>query len=53
MLSAEKKIVLIHDYQKDAVSDKVIHIDFFETSAKEEVEVKIPLIVPYKEASKK
>jgi len=40
----EKKIVLIHDYQKDPVSDKVIHIDFFETSAKEEVEVKIPLI---------
>ena len=39
----EIKIVLIHDYQKDAVSDKVIHIDFFETSAKEEVEVKIPL----------
>jgi len=40
----EKKIVLIHQYQKDAVSDKVIHIDFFETSAKEEVEVKIPLV---------
>jgi len=40
----EKKIVLIHDYQKDAVSDKFIHIDFFETSAKEEVEVKVPLV---------
>lgn len=40
----EKKIVLIHDYQKDPVTDKVIHIDFFETSAKEEVEVKVPLI---------
>lgn len=40
----EKKIVLIHDLQKDAISDKYIHIDFFETSAKEEVEVKIPLI---------
>lgn len=40
----EKKIVLIHDYQKDAVSDKFIHVDFFETSAKEEVEVKVPLI---------
>ncbi|MCX6724402.1 MAG: 50S ribosomal protein L25 [Candidatus Staskawiczbacteria bacterium] len=42
--SKEKKIVLVHDFQKDAVSDKFIHIDFFETSAKEEVEVKIPLI---------
>jgi large subunit ribosomal protein L25 len=40
----EKKIVLIHDFQRDSVSDKVIHIDFFETSAKEEVEVKVPLI---------
>ena len=40
----EKKIVLIHDYQKDPVSDKVIHIDFFETSAKEEVEVNVPLV---------
>ena len=42
--ASEKKIVLIHDYQKDAVSDKFIHIDFFETSAKEEVEVKVPLV---------
>lgn len=40
----EKKIVLIHEYQKDPVSDKVIHIDFFETSAKEEVEVKVQLV---------
>ena len=40
----EKKIVLIHDFQRDAVSDKFIHIDFFETSAKEEVELKIPLV---------
>ena len=40
----EKRLVLVHEFQKDAVSDKVIHIDFFETSAKEEVEVKIPLI---------
>ena len=40
----EKRIVLVHDFQKDPVSDKFIHIDFFETSAKEEVEVKIPLV---------
>lgn len=40
----EKKIVLIHDLQKDPVSGMFIHIDFFETSAKEEVEVKIPLV---------
>ena len=40
----EKKIVLIHELQKDPISDKVIHIDFFETSSKEEVEVKVPLV---------
>jgi len=40
----EKRLVLVHDLQKDPVSDKFIHIDFFETSAKEEVEVKIPLV---------
>ena len=40
----EKKVVLIHDLQKDPVTDKFIHIDFFETSAKEEVEVKVPLV---------
>jgi len=39
-----KRIVLVHALQKDPVSDKFIHIDFFETSAKEEVEVKIPLV---------
>ncbi|MCX6720263.1 MAG: 50S ribosomal protein L25 [Candidatus Staskawiczbacteria bacterium] len=40
----EKKIGLVHDIQKDAVTDRFIHIDFFETSAKEEVEVKVPLV---------
>jgi len=43
-LDKEKKIVLIHDFQKDPVTDKFIHIDFFETSAKEEVEVKVHLV---------
>lgn len=40
----EKKLVLIHEMQKDPVSDKVIHIDFFQASLKEEVEVEIPLV---------
>ena len=40
----EKKTVLIHELQRDAVSDRFIHIDFFEISAKEEVEVKVPLV---------
>ncbi len=47
-LSAEgdksKKLVLVHDLQKDPVSDKIIHIDFLQPSLKKEVEVKIPLV---------
>jgi len=40
----EKKLVLIHEIQKDPVSDAIIHIDFFQASLKEEVEVAIPLV---------
>ncbi len=40
----EKRLVLVHDLQRNPVSDEFIHIDFFETSAKEEVEVEIPLV---------
>lgn len=39
-----KKPVLIHDIQKDPVTDKVIHVDFYEANLKEEVEVKVPLV---------
>ena len=40
----DKRPVLIHDIQKNPVSDHVIHIDFFQASLKEEVEVEIPLV---------
>jgi len=40
----EKRPVLIHEMQKDPVSDKIIHIDFLQPSLKEEVEVEVPLI---------
>lgn len=40
----EKKSVLVHELQKDPVTDKFIHIDFFQASLTEEVEVKIPLV---------
>lgn len=40
----EKKPVLIHEIQKDAVSDKIIHVDFFQASLKEEVEASVPLV---------
>jgi large subunit ribosomal protein L25 len=40
----EKKPVLVHEIQKDPVSDKIIHIDFLQPSLKEEVEVEVPLV---------
>ncbi len=40
----QKRPVLIHEIQKDPVSDKFLHVDFFQTSLKEEVEVTIPLV---------
>lgn len=39
-----KKPVLVHEIQKNPVSDKIIHIDFFQPSLTEKVEVAIPLI---------
>lgn len=39
-----KKPVLIHQIQKDPVSDRIIHIDFYQANLKEEVEVAIPLV---------
>ncbi len=46
-VEGEKEIrpVLIHEIQKDPVTDKFIHIDFFQASLKEEVEVEVPLIL--------
>jgi len=39
----EKRPVLVHEMQKDSVTDKIIHIDFFQASLKEKVEVKVAL----------
>jgi large subunit ribosomal protein L25 len=40
----EKRPVLVHEIQKDAVSDRFTHIDFFQASLKEEVQVAVPLV---------
>lgn len=39
-----KRSVLIHETQIDPVSDRIIHIDFFQPSLKQEVQVAIPLV---------
>jgi large subunit ribosomal protein L25 len=41
----EKKSVLVHEIQKDPVSDKFIHVDFFQASLTEEVEVEVPVVL--------
>ncbi len=44
MVEKEKRPVLIHEIQRDPVSDKIIHIDFYQADLKEEVEVSVPLV---------
>lgn len=43
-IEKEKRPVLVHEIQKDPLSDKIIHIDFFQASLKEEVEVAVLLV---------
>jgi len=45
-IEGEKKErpVLIHEIQREPVSGKFIHIDFYQPSLKQEVEVQIPLV---------
>lgn len=41
---SKERPVLIHEIQHDYVSDKFIHIDFYQASLKQEVEVSVPII---------
>jgi len=41
-----KKIpVLIHDFQKDPITDKISHVDFYQVSLEEKTVVKIPIVL--------
>jgi large subunit ribosomal protein L25 len=44
LIDAQKRPVLVNKIQKDPVSDRIIHIDFFQASLKEEVEVSVALV---------
>src|SRR5581483_10051747 len=44
LVDKEKRPVLVNDIQQDPVSGAIIHIDFFQASLKEEVEVAVPLV---------
>lgn len=41
----EKRLVLVHDFQRDRLSDKIIHIDFLQPNLQEKVTVEVPLVV--------
>lgn len=43
-IGKEKRPVLVHEIQKDSVSDLIIHIDFYQADLKEEVQVAVPLV---------
>src|SRR6185295_18865509 len=40
----EKRPVLVQEIQKDPVSSQLRHVDFFQASLKEEVQVAVPLV---------
>jgi large subunit ribosomal protein L25 len=40
----EKRLVLVHEIQKDPVEDYFIHIDFLQPNLKEETEAEVPLV---------
>jgi len=42
---SEKFLVLIHDIQLNVLTDKPIHIDFYQPNLKEEVESTVPLVI--------
>jgi large subunit ribosomal protein L25 len=44
LIDGEKRPVLINKIQKDPITDNIIHVDFFQASLKEEVEVAVPLV---------
>ena len=39
-----KYLVLIHDLEKDPVTEKIIHIDFYQPSLEEEVTAVVPIV---------
>jgi large subunit ribosomal protein L25 len=41
----EKNLVLIHEIERDPLSGRPIHVDFYQPSLKEEIEAKVPVIL--------
>jgi large subunit ribosomal protein L25 len=43
-IGKEKHLVLIHELKRDPLSEKPIHVDFYQPLLEEEIEVKVPLV---------
>ena len=45
-LEADRKkfLVLVHDVKRDSLSDKFIHVDFYQPDLEKEVEARVPII---------
>ena len=41
----DKFLVLVHEMQRDPVSGKPTHVDFYQPNLKEEVEIEVPIVV--------
>jgi len=42
--SEKERIVLIYDVERDAVDDKVVHVDFYQVKMDKEISVEVPLV---------
>ncbi len=43
-IKEKERVVLINDLTKDALSDKIIHVDFYQVRMDQEISVEIPLV---------
>jgi len=41
----KKYLVLIHDLKRDPLKDRPVHVDFYQPSLEEKIEVKVPIIL--------
>lgn len=43
--AGRKRLVLIHEIQKDPITDKISHVDFYQAPLEEKIVVKIPIVL--------
>lgn len=43
-IAGKKSLVLVHEIEKDVISGKIIHVDFYQPKAGQTIETKVPLV---------